>query len=63
MFGICYWAYNYFPKITGIKVNTDLTMMLPYVVTIIVLIITSIKQKRDSQAPASLGLSYFREDR
>ncbi|MBR3173641.1 MAG: ABC transporter permease [Eubacterium sp.] len=63
LFGICYWAYNYFPKITGIKVNTDLTMMLPYVVTIIVLIITSIKQKRDSQAPASLGLSYFREDR
>lgn len=63
LFGICYWAYNYFPKITGIKVNTDLTMMLPYVVTIIVLIITSIKQKKDKQAPASLGLSYFREDR
>ncbi len=63
LFGICYWAYNYFPKITGIKVNTDLTMMLPYVVTIIVLIVTSIKQKKDNQAPASLGLSYFREDR
>lgn len=63
LFGVCYWAYNYFPKITGIKVNTDLTMMLPYVVTIVVLIITSIHQKRESQAPASLGLSYFREDR
>ena len=63
LFGICYWAYNYFPKITGIKVNTDLTMMLPYVVTIVVLIVTSIKQKKDDQAPASLGLSYFREDR
>ena len=63
LFGICYWAYNYFPKITGIKVNTDLTKMLPYVVTILVLIITSIKQKKDSQAPESLGLSYFREDR
>lgn len=63
LFGICYWAYNYFPKITGIKVNTDLTMMLPYVVTIIVLIVTSIRQRKDSQAPASLGLSYFREDR
>ena len=63
LFGICYWAYNYFPKITGIKVNTDLTMMLPYVVTIVVLIVTSIKQKKDNQAPASLGLSYFREDR
>ena len=63
LFGICYWAYNYFPKITGIKVNTDLTMMLPYVVTIVVLIVTSIKQRKDNQAPASLGLSYFREDR
>lgn len=63
LFGICYWAYNYFPKITGIKVNTDLTKMLPYVVTILVLIITSIKQRKDNQAPASLGLSYFREDR
>ncbi|MBQ4150419.1 MAG: ABC transporter permease [Clostridia bacterium] len=37
--------------------------MLPYVVTIIVLIITSIREKRESQPPASLGLSYFREER
>ena len=37
--------------------------MLPYIVTIIVLIITSIKDKKENQPPASLGLSYFREDR
>ena len=37
--------------------------MLPYVVTIVVLIITSMRNKRESQPPASLGLSYFREDR
>lgn len=37
--------------------------MLPYAVTIIVLVITSIREKRESQPPASLGLSYFREER
>ncbi len=41
----------------------ELLKMLPYVVTIIVLIITSIREKRESQPPESLGLSYFREER
>jgi len=40
-----------------------LLKMLPYVVTIIVLIISSIRNKRENQPPASLGLSYFREER
>ena len=40
-----------------------LLRMLPYVVTILVLIITSIRNKRENQPPASLGQSYFREDR
>ncbi|MBQ2642324.1 MAG: ABC transporter permease [Eubacterium sp.] len=63
LFGICYWAYQYVPIIFNIKLNTDLIMMLPYVVTIIVLIISSVRNNREKQAPASLGLSYFREDR
>jgi len=33
------------------------------VVTIIVLVISSIRNKRENQPPASLGLSYFREER
>ena len=37
--------------------------MLPYVVTILVLIISSVRNKRENQPPSSLGLSYFREDR
>ncbi len=37
--------------------------MLPYVVTIIVLIITSMRKKREHQPPAALGLPYFREER
>ncbi len=42
---------------------TPLLQMLPYVVTIIVLVVTSIRKKRENQPPASLGLPYFREDR
>ena len=37
--------------------------MLPYVVTILVLIVVSIRKRRENQPPASLGLSYFREER
>lgn len=39
------------------------TDILPYVVTIIVLIVTSIIGKKETQPPSSLGLNYFREDR
>jgi len=63
LFGICYWAYNYFFSVFGIYANTSLTQMLPYVVTIIVLVFASIRQKKDNQGPASLGMSYFREER
>lgn len=41
----------------------SLISLLPYVVTVVVLIITSIFFKRASQAPKSLGINYFREDR
>ena len=37
--------------------------MIPYVVTILALILTSIRKKRENQPPASLGQSYFREER
>ena len=41
----------------------EILKMLPYVVTIIVLIISSLRNQRDKQPPQSLGLPYFREDR
>ena len=41
----------------------ELYKMIPYVVTIIVLIFTSLRNKREDQPPASLGLAYFREER
>jgi simple sugar transport system permease protein len=37
--------------------------MLPYIVTILVLILVSLKKKKENQAPESLGFTYFREER
>jgi simple sugar transport system permease protein len=42
---------------------TPLIQTIPYVVTVIVLIFTSIRKKRENQPPAALGLPYFREER
>lgn len=63
IFGFCYWAYNYLPAMLGIKIPTDLLQMLPYIITIIVLIIVNLRKNKENQGPASLGLSYFREER
>jgi simple sugar transport system permease protein len=41
----------------------QLYRILPYVMTVIVLIFTSMRNSKDKQPPASLGLPYFREDR
>ena len=47
--------------------KTDLQMelykMLPYLVTIIVLVAVSMRKKRENEPPAALGLAYFREER
>lgn len=41
----------------------ELYKMLPYIVTIVVLCISSLRKKREDQPPAGLGLAYFREER
>ncbi len=41
----------------------QLLELLPYVVTIVVLAISSMRKKRESQPPESLGTTYFREER
>lgn len=66
LFGMLYWLYQFLPSILGIKVAsyvTDLIQMVPYVVTIIVLVVISFRKKKEDQPPESLGLSYFREER
>jgi simple sugar transport system permease protein len=61
IFGAFYVSAEYIP---GISLSSkELFKMLPYLVTIIVLVITSIGKKRKNQPPASLGLPYFREER
>jgi simple sugar transport system permease protein len=37
--------------------------MLPYLVTVLVLVISALRKKREDQPPASLGNAYFREER
>lgn len=50
--------------ISGVTpIQREFLKMLPYVITVVVLIITSIINSRENQPPASLGLSYFREER
>ena len=74
LFGFCYWIYLYIPS--GISVvlakffgaanvthMQNLYRMIPYLVTIIILIVVSKKKRKENQNPASLGVSYFREER
>ena len=61
LFGGLYIIYLFIP---GLPLRTqELFKMLPYVVTIVVLIFVSIKNKKENRGPQSLGLSYFREER
>ncbi len=60
LFGGLYILYNYINVSMSVQ---PLIQMLPYAVTIIVLILISIRKKRETQPPASLGQSYFREER
>ena len=61
LFGVLYWMYFYIPNLT--RSSQELFKCLPYIVTILVLVISSTRKKREQQAPAHLGLPYFREDR
>jgi len=41
----------------------EIYMMFPYMATIIVLILTSIRQSKEHAQPASTGYNYYREER
>lgn len=60
IFGIFFILPSY---INVSNVVSKIFSMLPYVVTIVVLIVTSIVGKKSVQPPAGLGVSYFREER
>lgn len=61
LFGFLYVIPTYIPDISVSA--KKLFEMLPYVVTVIVLVITSMRDKKENQPPAALGLPYFREER
>lgn len=68
VFGALFIAGSFIPTLIPLKflqtmAAAPLLKMLPYVVTIIVLVVTSIANKKENQPPSGLGLSYFREER
>ena len=67
---ICIGASFIFGAAQQLKYYLDLSSaqqqifsLLPYVLTIVVLILTSVFNHKNAQAPAGLGVTYFREDR
>jgi len=66
IFGALFVAGYYIPAIQAIQLDmaaTPLLKMLPYLVTMVVLIVTSIRNKRENQPPTGLGVNYYREER
>lgn len=66
IFGVLFTCSSFIASIPGVTVTMaakPLLKMLPYIVTILVLVVSSMRNKRENQPPASLGLSYFREER
>ena len=66
VFGALFIAGAYIPSIRELHISmssTPLLKMLPYVFTVIVLIVISIRNKRENQPPSALGVNYDREER
>ena len=61
LFGVLFWMYFYISNLT--RSSQELFKMLPYIVTIVVLIITSLRKRKENQPPEGLGVPYFREER
>lgn len=61
LFGGLYILCVYIPGLSSSA--KEIINMMPYLVTIVVLVIISMRDKRENQPPAHLGLSYFREER
>ena len=61
LFGMLYWAFFYIAGLT--RSSQELFKMLPYAVTIFVLLFVALRKRKEDQPPRSLGLAYFREER
>ena len=61
LFGGLFVLDIYLPGLT--RATKELVRVFPYVVTILVLVITSKRNKPENQPPESLGRAFFREER
>lgn len=61
LFGVLYWAYFYMPGLS--RSSQEIFKMLPYIVTLIVLLFGAMQKKKEAKPPENLGMPYFREDR
>lgn len=61
LFGALYILYLYIPGLG--RAAQEVFKALPYLVTLVVLVITSFRKKKENQPPEALGLPYFREER
>ncbi len=62
LFGGLYILHIFIPSGTNMAIK-EIYKMLPYLVTIVVLVAVSMRKRREDQPPASLGSAYFREER
>ena len=62
VFGALSMLRLYIPK-DVIDIPGAIFSMLPFVVTCIVLVVSSIRMKKENQQPAGCGVNYFREER
>jgi simple sugar transport system permease protein len=63
--GVGFRFQNIDLSIAGNRINfhAQLLDMIPYIATIVVLLIITRRKKKEYQAPATLGVPYFREER
>ncbi|MCC8044733.1 MAG: ABC transporter permease [Clostridiales bacterium] len=61
LFGALYILYLYIPGLG--RAAQEIFKALPYLVTILVLVMTSFRKKKENQPPEGLGIPYFREER
>ncbi|HOU10704.1 MAG TPA: ABC transporter permease [Clostridiales bacterium] len=62
IFGAFNSLTNYIPA-SVVEIPKAFYQMLPFVLTTVVLIITSIRKSRENSQPAGCGINYFREER
>ncbi|MGN1114500.1 MAG: ABC transporter permease [Oscillospiraceae bacterium] len=63
VFGALSVIKYYVPKIGPLAIPNAFYDMLPFIITALVLVITSVRQSKSKSMPASCGINYFREER